>query len=195
MVNVWSVEDGSNLATFQDLSCINCLFIWDSDRIIVSVGSVMNIWSISSKKIIKKLDYHSKKVQKIIKFGKNEIATCGFDSKIYIYDLQKECILHEIRTQTNFIRDFIFIQDSIICCGDDSKIEIYSYNTKQSNYTDLSVIPLDENLTKIVSDGVLIIGIGRKIHIIEWKTKKILFQVPAHSGSIEDLMLFGHLFV
>jgi WD40 repeat protein len=155
----------------------------------------MNIWSISSKKIVDKLDYHTKKVQKIVKFDKNQIATCGFDSKIFIYDLQKNLMLYEIRTQTEFIRDFIFVQDSIVCCGDNSKIEIYSYNTSDKSYSDVSVVQLDDNLTKIVSDGSIIIGVGKKVHIIELKTQKILHQVPAHSGSIEDLMMFGHLFL
>ena len=179
------------MKTFQELSCINFLCILDEEHFLIAVGSKINCWNIKKGKIYS-LEFHSNKVQKIIKLKKNIIASCGFDGKIVIYDLDEQSIIFQFTTSNTFIRDFIIVNDYYVSCGDEGFINIDKFKKiSQSN----SVIQVGSPVNKIISDGRIIVAIGKKIHLFDFKTEKLIKEIDAHEGSVEDVIFYGDLFV
>ncbi len=73
-----------------------------------------------SNKTVETHQIHTDIIRKI-KFKGNQIITCGEDNKLYTFYHEKFLIA----SQTNFIQDFIFMDNKIISAGFDGELKIH----------------------------------------------------------------------
>eukprot|EP01080_Neovahlkampfia_damariscottae_P011855 gene11855-5184_t len=194
IINIWDMFEGTLLCTFQDVSCINDLCIWNQEIFLVATSSKIVGYSFKKKMKTFSLDYHSNRVQKIVKMNENEICSCGFDGTIIIYNLKIETVMNKFNCSNIYVRDIFLFEDKIVVsCGDEGFVDVI--HLKFGSQSHHESVRIDESLNKVISDGKIIISVGKKIHLINFEKMELMKSIEAHDGGIEDVIFYGDLFV
>eukprot|EP01080_Neovahlkampfia_damariscottae_P011854 gene11854-5183_t len=189
-INIRSLYSGKISFSIKESASINCILALDDDIFLAGVGSKVVVWDLKTQSFMFHIFSHKRKVHKLLEIKKNVVASCGFDGKICIYDFNRHIEI-EFHAKSKYIRDIVFTRNFIICCGDAKLIEFFHLTDKTKSFH----ISTEEILNRIVTDGQMIIGVGSKIHLFDFHTKKLLKSISAHKDHISEILFYGHLFV
>ncbi|KAL9625431.1 MAG: hypothetical protein Q9160_000494 [Pyrenula sp. 1 TL-2023] len=198
----WDLETGSRIRRHEGHEeLINCLDVARRGQELLISGSddgSIGIWDPRQKAAVNYVETEFPITAVVLAEAGNQLYSGGIDNDIKVWDVRKPGVLYTMMGHTDTITSLEVSPDSQFLLSNSHDSTVRTWDIRPFAPTDRSVrtydgapAGLEKNLTRaswsISGDKIAAGGGDRTVVIWETRTGKLLYKLPGHKGTVNDV--------